>query len=187
MLTPIKQVSSTEKYHLASGEVRIMKVLWKVGDTGLSFTEIKRDPSTKLSDTAISHFVKRLQRYNYILRGEHGKYNLTRLGFLELAHRKDRPISADELNRRRKKDFDVLWNETSRLHERVLRLVWLPGADQSSRLFMKAFGGGPGLVLVGALRTKDGKPIFKFKTLSPEELEQLGYVYASDTRANPPK
>lgn len=41
---------------------------------------------------------------------------------------------------------------------------------------MKASGGGPGLILVGALKTKDGKHLFKFETLGPEELEHLGYV-----------
>lgn len=77
---------------------------------------------------------------------------------------------------RHKKDFDVLWNETYRLHERVLHLIWFLGADQTSRLLMKASGGGPGLILVGALKTKDGKHLFKFETLGPEELEHLGYV-----------
>jgi len=176
MFTPIQQGSPTDKTHLSKGEVRIVRVLSKT-EVGLSYAEIKRNPITNLSDTAMSAFVKRLQRYNYILKDEHGKYHLTRLGFLELAHRKVRPIGADELRMRHRKDFTILWNEAYRLHERILHMIWHLGADKTSRQLMKASGGEPGLILVGAIKSKDGRQFFKFQTLGPEELERLGYVY----------
>jgi hypothetical protein len=148
--------------------------------------EIKQNPNTDLTETAISEFLKRLQRYNLIRKDEDGKYHLTRLGFVVLAHRRDKPIVADELKMRRKKDFEALWNEAYILHERILRLIWRPGADESSKVLMEASGGGPGLILVGALKAKDGTHVFTFQTVDTQHLEKLGYVdHKPSTKESP--
>jgi hypothetical protein len=117
-----------------------------------------------------------MQHYNLILRDEKRRYHTTVLGLMFLMSLKPAQYSKDELKSQRKRDIDRLWAEARRLQEKVLRILWLPYADETSKLLFGASGGSPDLIYIGALKTKDGKAVLSFKTPGMDELQKLGYT-----------
>ncbi len=172
---PIKVPAKAEEYRPSVGEAKIAQQLRDSAGRGLSYSKLKE--STGLSDTALSKFIMRLQRYNLITRDEKRTYHLTVIGLRYLMSLKPTQISADELKAQRKRDIARLWREVRQLQEKVLRIMWLPYADPTSRLLFSASGGSPDLLYIGALKSKDGKEILSFKTPGIEELQKLGYTW----------
>jgi len=171
---PIKDVQEGEDYYPTDGERRIAQRLRESRERGLSYSEIRK--STGLSDTAMSQFLRRMQRYNLIMREETRKYHLTIVGLRFLMSQKSEQISPDELKAQYKKDFERIWSEVDKLRKKVLRVMWLPYADATSKDFM-LWAGGPDLIYIGALRKADGKKILSWRTPDIKELQRLGYTW----------
>jgi len=171
---PIRDLRQGEEYRPTLGERRIVEKLRESGEKGLSYSEIKQ--SSGLSDTALSQFLRRMQRANLVLRDEMRRYHITIIGLVFLMS-SPQQISPDEVKSQRKKDITMLWRQVHELQEKVLRIIWLPYADEFSRDFMKWSGGSPDLVYIGALKSRDGKKILSFKTPDIKELQRLGYTW----------
>jgi len=171
---PIRDVSRGERYRPTEGETKIVERLRESAEDGLSYSRIKE--STGLSDTALSQFLRRMQRYNLITRDENRRYQMTIIGLLFLMSLKPTMVSKDELRAQRKRDLTRLWREVRTLQERVLRIMWLPYADQASKMFFSASGMGPDLVLIGALKSKEGKEILTVRGPGLTTLQELGYT-----------
>ncbi len=168
---PIKEPGPAE-YRPSDGEVHVLQVIR--GENGHSYSEIKA--KTKLSDTALSKFVRRLQHYGLILRDPERTYHITIIGLSHLMSLYPGLVSRDDVKTQHKRDHDRLWEQVRKLHEEVLRITWLPYADRASRLMFGASGGALGEVFIGALKTKQGKKLLSVKTATLEELRNLGYI-----------
>jgi len=171
---PIRDPNGANEYKPTETEARIIEHLRKSGELGLPYSRIIE--LTGLSDTALSKYLSRMQHYNLILRDEKRRYHTTVLGLMFLMSLKPAQYSKDELKSQRKRDIDRLWAEARRLQEKVLRILWLPYADETSKLLFGASGGSPDLIYIGALKTKDGKAVLSFKTPGMDELQKLGYT-----------
>jgi len=181
---PIKDPIQGEDYHPTEGETRIVQKLRETGEKGLSYSEIRE--FTNLSDTALSHFLRRMQRYNLVIRDETRRYHITIVALSFLMSLSHKQISRDELKAQRRKDFEGLWRQVRSLQEKVLRVMWLPYADATSRLLFSSSGGGPDLVYIGALKSKDGKNILSIKTPDIKELQRLGYTWKERQKQESP-
>jgi hypothetical protein len=172
---PIRDVSRGERYSPTEGETRVVERLRESGESGLSYSKIKE--STGLSDTALSRFLRRMQRNNLITRDENRRYHMTIIGLLFLMSLKPTMVSKDELRAQRKRDVARLWRKVRALQEEVLRITWLPFADEASRMFFRASGMGPDLVLIGALKSRDGKEVLTVRGPGLTTLQELGYTW----------
>jgi len=170
---PIKNPTGSDDYRPTEGEKRIAEKLRQAPE-GLAYSQIR--DLTGLSDTALSKFIMRMQRYNLIMRDETRRYHLTGIGLRFLMSQNPEHITIQELKAQRKKDVQRLWRKVRQLHEKVFNLVYLPGADEVSKMMWGASGGAFGLFYVGALKNKTGKEILVITTPDVKELERLGYT-----------
>ncbi|MGO9645039.1 MAG: hypothetical protein ACLPY5_09860 [Candidatus Bathyarchaeia archaeon] len=171
---PIKNPTGPDEYRPTGGETRIAEGLRQAAQ-GLGYSQIRE--LTGLSDTALSKFIMRMQRYHLITRDETRKYHLTGLGLRFLMSQNPEHITIDDLKAQRKKDLQRLWDKVRRLHEEVFNIIHLPYADEASKIFWEASGGSLGLFYIGALKDKAGKEILSITTPDIEELERLGYTW----------
>jgi len=171
---PIKIPTGTDKYRPTGGEARIAEKLREAAQ-GLAYFQIRE--STGLSDTALSKFIMRMQRYHLIIRDETRKYHLTGIGLRFLMSQSPEHITINDLKAQRKRDVQLLWHKVRQLHEEVFNIIKLPYADEASRIFWEASGGSLGLFYIGALKDKAGKEILSITTPDVEELERLGYTW----------
>ena len=169
---PIKNPTESEQYRPTDGETRIAEQLRQAVE-GMAYSQIKE--STGLSDTALSKFIMRMQRYKLIIRDETRKYHLTVIGLQFLMSKKPQHITIEDMKAQRKKDVQRLWQKVRQLHEEVFNIVYLPYADEITKMMWGASGGTFGLFYIGALKNKDGKEILSITTPEIEELERLGY------------
>jgi DNA-binding HxlR family transcriptional regulator len=172
---PIKEPARGEKYEPTRGEIRVVLVLRASAGKGLSYSGLRK--STGLSDTALSKFLRRMQGHTLITRDESRRYHATVIGLLVLMSLNPTMITKDELRAQKRRDVTRLWREVHALQEKVLRLTWLPYADESSKLLFQSSGLGPDLVLIGALKSKDGKEILTFQGPGLKMLQRLGYTW----------
>jgi hypothetical protein len=172
---PIKEPTGEGDYTPSEKETAILRCLQ---EKMLIYSSIKTE--TGLSDSGLSTFLRRLQYHNMILRDERRIYHITAVGVCYLMSLN--PTLLSEFKRRKKlrtqrtQDEEQLWNELRRLQDKILRITWLPYADETSRLIAGASGLGVGVYLA-ALKSKDGKHVLCFKTPGVKELKALGYVW----------
>jgi hypothetical protein len=170
---PIKDPEGLTEYKPTEKERMIAERL-RASAEGLAYSAIK--DSTDLSDTALSKFLRRMGYYGLIMRDQRKRYHITIVGLQFLMSINPTLISKEEVTARTKKDEATLWRQVRKLQEKVLRVAWLPYADETSRLLFSASGGCLGLVYIGALRDAKGREILSFKTPDLRELKRLGYI-----------
>ena len=171
---PIKNPTGPDKYRPTDGETRIAEKLRQTAQ-GSAYSQIRE--STGLSDTALSKFIMRMQRYNLIIRDESRKYHLTAIGLRFLMSQNPEHITIEDLKAQRKKDAQRLWHEVRQLNEKVFKIVYLPYADEITRIMWSGSGVALGLIYIGALKDKAGKEILAITTPEVKELEDLGYTW----------
>jgi predicted transcriptional regulator len=172
---PIRDPEGLTEYKPTEKERMIAERLRASVEEGLAYSVVKR--SISISHTALSKFLRRMQHYGLIMTDDKGRYHLTIIGLRFLMSADPIHISEDELRARRKKDTAILWRQVHKLQEKVLRVAWLPYADEGSRLLFKASGGGPDLIYIGALRNAKGRQVLSLTTPDLPELKRLGYIH----------
>jgi predicted transcriptional regulator len=171
---PIRDPEELTEYKPTEKERMIAERL-RASVEGLAYSAIKE--STDLSDTALSKFLRRMGHYGLIMRDQEKRYHITIVGLQFLMSINPTLISNEELTTRKKKDAATLWRQVRKLHEKVLRLAWLPYRDETSRLLFNASGGRLGLIYIGALKDAKGHQFLSFKTPDLPELKRLGYIH----------
>lgn len=171
---PIKNPTGPDEYRPTEGETKIAEQLRQAAQ-GLAYSQIR--DSTGLSDTALSKFIMRMQRYHLIIRDETRKYHLTGIGLRFLMSKTPEHITIGDLKAQRKRDVLRLWHKVRQLHEEVFNIMNLAYTDEASKIFWEASGGSLGLFYIGALKDKAGKEVLSITTPEISELERLGYTW----------
>jgi len=167
------EFSPARKYRPTKTEDRILKILERSGNNGLTNKEIVRMGG---AETTLAMHLKRLVGHNLVLRNGQRRYHITSLGLYHLMSRVPGEVDLKKLRNQQKRDMLSLWEEAYRLQEKAYRIWILPRLDKISRIFWTATLGQLGFFYLGALKRRDGTQILSFKTPSIQELDQLGYL-----------
>ena len=165
-------------YHPTKTEDRILIILERSGDAGLTNKEIV---GREVAATTLAMHLRRLIDHNLVLRDGRRRYHITSLGLYHLMSRVPTELNPKKLKAQQRKDMLRLWDEALRLQEKVYRIWILPRLDKTSRMLWSSTLGQLGFFYVGALKRKDGTQLLSIKTPSIQELAQLGYLAKNDT------
>ena len=164
---------SAREYHPSKTEDRILKILERSGEKGLTNGEIVR---SQVAETTLAMHLRRMVGHGLVLRDGTRRYHITNIGLYHIMSRVPTEVDPTKLHAQRKKDMLTLWEETLNLQEKIYRIWILPRLDKTARLFWQTTLGTLGFFYIGALQRKDGTKVLAFKTPSIEELDQLGYL-----------